>query len=371
MSVQLLLKRWVPEGWRRGVREGVLPFFVKHIRGPKWCRLESNEAAVTCLVRNGEFYLRSFIEHYTEMGFRHLFLLDNGSDDKTVEIAAAFENVTIYRCTLPVETYQASFKRHLAERTVRGGWCLDVDIDEFFDYPYSECFKVQRILEYLNSKGYTAVVTQMLDLFAEKPWSQLEHKREEDVKEVYGYYDLSEVRKEGYRASKLAALYGNQNRIGYESTALCFGGIRKTLYGIDPLLTKHSLFRPGRGLELFPHVHFVNRARLADISCLLRHYKLTSNAQETSRQNRAAFPSNGKGYGDLLSLVASQSDFQIKRATATKFGRAEELIDSGFLFMSDDYRAFTKKNAGAGSGARAVAGKAGPSLGLATSGESL
>jgi hypothetical protein len=136
----------------------------------------------------------------------------------------------------------------------------------------------------------------------------------------------------------LAHAGGNELPDG--NVALCFGGIRKTLYGIDPLLTKHSLFRVRKGLELFPHVHFVNHARLADVSGVLLHYKLVSNACETIRQNRVTCIGTSKGYSDLLELVTKRPDYRIKREAAVEFRGVDDLVEAGFLFVSDEYRAF-------------------------------
>jgi glycosyltransferase involved in cell wall biosynthesis len=340
MAAFRFLKRLVPPKWKGRLHERIVSLSVRHHYGPKAVRLSRNEAAVTCVLKNGEFYIQQFIEHYLRMGFRHIFFLDNGSSDKTVEIAKTYENVTVYRCKLPIETYQASLKRHLAESAIVGGWCLDVDIDEFFDYPFSDRIGLQKFLDYLNGKHYTAVITQMLDMFSDRPLSYLAQRRQEDLKQIYHYYDLSQVRKTNYRESELALAYARENELPGGGTALCFGGIRKTLYGIDPLLTKHSLFRLGDGMELFPHIHFVNKARLADVSCLLLHYKLASNACETTRQNRDAFFGISKGYSDLLDLVTKRPDYRIKGETAMEFRRVDDLLETGFLFVSDDYRTF-------------------------------
>ncbi len=343
MNLLSLWKTMVPAGWRRGLRERALPLMVKHLAGRSSIRLAENQAAVTCVYKNGEYYLQQFIEHYLKMGFQHIFFLDNGSSDEIIETARKYENVSVYRCEQPIERYMLSFKKHLAERTVVGGWCLDADMDEFFDYPFSDQVGLHGLLDYLNGKGYTAVMNQMLDMFSDRPLSHLTRMQQENLKEVYRYYDISQVSKVAYRKSEQAVTYGGRNVLPNEDISLCYGGVRKTLYGLNPLLTKHSLFRTGHGLELFPHGHFVNRAKLADMSCLLIHYKLVSNASETSRDNRDAFHGVSKGYGDLLDLLAKKPGYRIKRETAEAFQRAEELLETGFLFASDDYRAFVRR----------------------------
>ena len=38
--------------------------------------------------------------------------------------------------------YQPLFKKYLALNSAQGGWRLDVDVDEFFDYPFSDVLKL-------------------------------------------------------------------------------------------------------------------------------------------------------------------------------------------------------------------------------------
>jgi len=313
---------------------------VRHLSGRPSVALQAEEAAVTCLVRNGEYYIRSFIEHYKEKGFRHIFLLDNGSTDGTIPCAAEYPEVSLYQTRLPVSRYQAILKKTLVRKAVRGGWCLDVDIDEFFDYPYSHKVALAEFLRYLNENRYTAVVTQMLDLFSDKPLGHLAEKQVESIKEQYRYYDLSAVEGVGYGGSEVARRYGAHNELSNANIQLYYGGIRKALYGIHCLLSKHSLFARHGQVELFPHVHFVDRARLADVSCVLKHYKLTSSAMETSLQNKGAFTGTSQGYADFIRLVESQPNGRIGSEHAQELKHLDELIRNGFLVVSDGYRAY-------------------------------
>jgi hypothetical protein len=334
---KMTAKLLVPQAMRRRVREMLVSISATHLHGHRRVDLSKNEAVVTCVVKNGEFYIDGFIKHYTELGFRHIFFLDNGSSDQTVAIAKEHDNVTIYQSTLPVAKYQGLLKRYLAQKFVRGGWCLDADIDEFFDYPCSDVAVLGDFLDYLNKKKYTAVITQLLDMFSDGGILVDTDQRNFDLKSAYPFYDISAVTKVAYHDSPIARGYGSANEIPQESVSLCFGGIRKTLYGNDCLLTKHSLFFPEKKLDLFPHVHFVNSAKLADVSCLMRHYKLTSNALEIAMQNKEMFLANSDGYGDFIEFLRKNPNYAIRQATAKRFENAKDLVEDGFLFMSREY----------------------------------
>ena len=337
MAQTHLLRALAPPRARRYLRDRFAAFNVRHIAGPKRVRLAPDEAAVTCLVKNGEYYLSAFLEHHLRQGFRHIFILDNGSSDATVQIAAGHPNVSVYQTSLDVGMYQGNLKRHLAERSVHGGWCLDVDIDEFFDYPYSDVVSLNRFLRYLNRHRFNVVVTQMLDLFSQNALSHLLETRDEDIRSVYRFFDLADVERVPYRENVLTSKYASANSISDPGLELLYGGIRKRLYGIDCLLTKHSLFRQSDGLDLFPHVHFVDRGHVADVTCVLLHYKMTSNALDLAKQNEAAFAANRQGYNDFIRAVIEKREMTLMGPDTREFQGAHTLLGSGFLRASQSY----------------------------------
>jgi hypothetical protein len=313
---------------------------IKHVHGVKQVRLKDNEAAVTCLVKNGAFYIEQFIDHHLELGFKHIFLLDNNSTDDTVSLALKHPNVSIYETGLQVSKYQGLMKKTLAEKAVSGGWCLDVDIDEFFDFPGSGAIDLSKFIGYLNASGYTVVITQMLDLFSGETMSHLETNSSQDIKSTYVYYDLADVTKTRYANAPLANQFAKDNILANDGIELYFGGIRKNLYGLNCLLTKHSLFSRRAKLDLFHHVHFVNKARVADVTCLLSHYKLTGNAVEQAIQNRDNFHATRSGYEKFINLIRSRPDFRIKRPGSETMKAVDDLVENGFLFASPVYKEY-------------------------------
>src|SRR5919107_5356403 len=176
-------------------------FNVEHLHGPEEIEYEKEELVVVCLVRDGRPYVRSFVEHYTSMGVKHLVFLDNGSTDGTVEALKKYQNVTVLRTELSFRSYQYPMKQYLIERFGWGRWSLYVDIDELFDYPYSDVVSLDSLLKYLNERSYTAVVAQMLDMFPEEPLSDVSSEEEEEdepLKERHRFYDISNIRRQNY-----------------------------------------------------------------------------------------------------------------------------------------------------------------------------
>ena len=127
-----------------------------------------------------------------------MVFLDNGSTDGTVEALKEYDNVTVLRSDVPFQRYQLLMRQYLIERFGRQRWSLLVDIDELFDYPFSDVVDLEALLRYLNENRYTAVVAHMLDMFSENPLSHdasLAAPEDEPLKEKYRFYDVSNLRR--------------------------------------------------------------------------------------------------------------------------------------------------------------------------------
>jgi glycosyltransferase involved in cell wall biosynthesis len=346
-AMKKIVKKILPVSWRRTLREYRARLSVTHLYGSERVGFAKNEGIVTCVVKNGEFFVKTFIEHYLTLGFRHIFFLDNGSTDATLTIAAQYPNVTAYRSTLPIEAHQGIFKKYLAQKCAGAGWCLDADIDELFQYPCSDLITLQELFDYLNAYRYNAVTLQMLDMFSNEPIGTVCGQGDHNVKESYPYYDISRIVKRPYREAQLARCHGAHNTLSDDRTALYFGGIRRSLFGNDYLLTKHSLFVPRKVQQLFQHVHFIDGSRLADLSCVLLHYKLTSNAVQLAEQNRVGFPGNAKLYSDAISFLTRHDPARLACESAHRLGSVNELLDNGFLFASESYLNYCGSNSNA------------------------
>ena len=111
---------------------------------------------------------------------------------------------------------------------------------------------------------------------------------------------------------------------------------------IKCLLTKHSLFRVDASLRLFPHVHFIDGARLADLSGVLLHYKFSSNAINDARQSGVAFVVIGGNYDRMIDVLTADPDFRIKSDTALEFVDTVDLLEKGFLLASENYRSYVR-----------------------------
>ncbi len=311
---------------------------VEHVHGPEEVTYTTDELVVLCLVRNGRPYVRSFVEHYSSMGAKHTVFLDNGSTDGTVKALEGYDNVTVLRSSLPFKRYQMLMKRYLIERFGRGRWTLSVDMDELFDYPYSDVVSLGSLLRYLKEGSYTAVVAQMLDMFPERPISDAASNEDEPLKGVHRFYDISNVREQNYWDFPFVSGVGNV--LANEEIGIYRDGIQNTLFGTLPALTKHPLiFLDGEVKPVDRSAHSVSNARVADLTCVLFHYKFTDYLYELIRDaaRRENYMRDSGKQKKWLKVLEETPELLIKGDTSRELKDVNDLVENGFLTVSKEY----------------------------------
>ena len=271
------------------------------------------------------------------MGVKHFVFLDNGSTDRTVEMLCAHQDVTVLQTNAPYQKYENTMKRYLAERFSPGKWNLCADIDELFDYPFSEKLSLSDFLGYLNNNNYTAVVAQMLDMFSDVPLNKLDSKTDDILKEKYVYYDISDIEKEDYLWSKRSN----------PAIKMHWGGIRKMVFGTNNGLTKSPLVLMNGKVRPFITWHHPKGARMADISCLLRHYPFVSSfcdkVEDAVRTGRYGFKVDDE-YKAYAKTLRDNKRLSLKLESAQRFVGLEPLINARFLIVSANYRQWVSQH---------------------------
>lgn len=315
-------------------QEAALRQSVEHLHGPEEIHYDVDELVVLVLVRNGKSYVETFIDHYFSLGARHIVFLDNGSTDGTVEALKGHDDVTVLRTEVPYKYYNVAMKRYLIERFGRGRWTLSLDMDELFDYPYSDVVSLKALLRYLNDNSYTAVVCYMLDLFSAEPLSR-EGNGEKSFKERQRFYDLSQIRTQSY---------GDIGDIGNEASneeiMILKGGVQKRIFSISPLLTKHPLvFLDGRLRPMDLSDHWAGNARVADFTGILLHYKLSDSLYELVRremEERRYISRHGK-YDKYFEILEGDPELLMVDDASKELGSVNDLVGTRFVSVSKQY----------------------------------
>ncbi len=319
--------------------EQIAGFDVEHLHGPAEISYAEDELAVVCLVRDGLPWVKSFLEHYFSLGAKHLVFLDNGSTDGTVEALKSYENVTVLRTGLPYTRHQSLMQRYLIERFGSGRWCLCVDMDELFDYPHSDVVPLGSLLGYLNAKSYTAVMARMLDMFPERLSADRAHELDDAWQEEHRFYDISGIEKVGMSDEDAEFRH---NVFDSDEVAVRFrGSIRDEVFGFSKARkgSKYPLvFSDGKVRHFGPHQ--VRNARVADFTGVLLHYKFYAFSLQEYWRKAIEYKKHSKyptTYEHYRRVLEEGSEVQLKRETSKELFGVNDLIEDGFLVVSDDY----------------------------------
>ena len=322
------------------VQDWILDHSVEHLHGPETIDYDVDELVVLVLLRNGRPYIDEFVEHYRTLGAKHIVFLDNGSTDGSVEAMRNHDNVTVLRTTLPYKQYNVAMKRYCIRRFGRGRWTLTVDIDELFEYPYSDAVSVKSLLGYLNDNSYTAVVSYMLDMFPDKPLSEETTAESEPLKQSHRFYDLSEISSQDYYD-----IGDIGNTLSNEEIVILKGGVQKQVFQFSPLLTKHPLvFLDDEIRPMDLSDHWAGNARIADFTGVLLHYKLSANLYELVRrevEERRYISRHGK-YDKYAKVLEEAPSILITSDTSRELRSVNNLVGSRIMSLSKQYMGFVE-----------------------------
>ena len=309
---------------------------IVHLSGPADIEAAPGEVFVVCMVRNGMTWLPTWLSHYRSLGADHLVILDNGSTDGTVELASQGDDTTVFRCELSYGDYFVAFARWLHRRFAGEGWILLADIDELLNYPYDDRLPLPELAAYLDSRDYSAMVVQNLEMISAAPLRTLEAPADGDLRGTYDMYEISDV-------ERIENKYWRWMNRGVTPAHLSHtGGVRTTFFDWrGSMLTKLALCKPSAGVSVYPYDnHFVTRAHVADVTGVFRHFKYIHSFVEQVRieAEREEHYNDARMFKSYARKLAEEPDLALTTETSERWEGAEKLLESGYVLASDEYR---------------------------------
>jgi glycosyltransferase involved in cell wall biosynthesis len=146
-------------------------------------------AAVT--VRNELLRLPFFLDHYRRLGVDHFLIVDNDSDDGTAGYLAGQPDVSLW--TTP-DSYKLSrfgldWTHRLQSRYAHGHWCLTLDADEIFIFPYWTTRNLRALTSWLDGQAVRSFGAMLLDMYPKGPLDAQEYHTGQDPFRILGWFD--------------------------------------------------------------------------------------------------------------------------------------------------------------------------------------
>lgn len=123
---------------------------------------------------------------------------------------------------------------------------------------------------------------------------------------------------------------------------LHYGGVRKRLFDVNPLLSKLALVKPNwPSYQVNPH--WRSSAKISDISCILFHYKFTDSFAELVNKavSEKQYYQNSSEYDNYHKILSQTRKMNFIGDPTLKFENIEQLIKLGFIQVSEHYKNYS------------------------------
>ena len=153
--------------------------------------LRPDAIIVLATLHNERIRLPYFLKYYRELGVDHFLLVDNGSDDGSAGYLAGQEDVSLWSTSASYRRarYGIDWITHLQRRHGHGRWCLTVDVDEFFVYPFCDTRPLRALTDWLEVAGIRSFSAMLLDMYPKGPLDARPYQEGQDPFEIAEWFD--------------------------------------------------------------------------------------------------------------------------------------------------------------------------------------
>ncbi len=204
------------------------PDSTEHLICEKRSSPDSSGMLCFALCHNEAHILLQFLEHYRSIGVKQFIIVDDHSTDKTSEILAGQDDVTVYKpkSGSSYSKDKISWRCDLLDKIADQQWVLLPDVDEHLVYPNMENRDIQVFAGQLEAEGAHALFTVMVDMYADEPLK--DHRFSGgNLKEAFPFFDSPSDPAFSYRLLPPAKRFLKR----FPTPPICaYGGVRERLF---------------------------------------------------------------------------------------------------------------------------------------------
>jgi hypothetical protein len=122
-------------------------------------------------MRNEALRLPYFLDYYRKLGVDQFFIVDNGSTDGTTALLKAQPDVSLWHTTASYRRakFGVLWLNSLLNRFGHKHWCLVVDVDELFVYPYHDTRPLSALTDWLSASQISSFAAMLIDMYPKGP----------------------------------------------------------------------------------------------------------------------------------------------------------------------------------------------------------
>ena len=142
-------------------------------------------------LRNEAVRLPYFLKYYRQMGVAHFIMVDNGSDDGSREYLAEQPDVSLWSTTRSYKKsrFGVDWLNGLQRRFGHDHWCLVVDVDELFIYPFCDTRPIGALTDWLDASDVRSFGAMLIDMYPRGPIEEQTYRAGQDPLEITSWFD--------------------------------------------------------------------------------------------------------------------------------------------------------------------------------------
>ncbi len=270
-------------------------------------RAASARCAVVSVMRNEAFMIAHFLDHYRRLGVDGFLIVDNGSDDGTLDYLASQPDVAVFTTDTPyrLSAYGVMWQEALLAQLRAGKWSLLADADEllFWSLPDAAGHVRGDLPELLARPDFTmaeAVRVFMFDLYPAGPLSDAQFTSSPFLEA--GHIDRDPLCRDwqgrGPWSNSATVTSALRHRLMREAGAAA----RANLF----VAQKYALLRYHPFMQLSTGLHYIAGARVAERELGFAHFKYHAqfHAKALREAARGEHFNNAEEYRNYLALQA-------------------------------------------------------------------
>ena len=118
-------------------------------------------------LRNEQVRLPYFLSYYREMGVNHFLMVDNDSNDGSLEYLRAQQDTSVWHTKRSYKRsrFGVDWLNWLQRKYGHGHWNLVVDPDEFLVYPFCDTRPLRALTDWLDASSIKSFSAMLLDMY--------------------------------------------------------------------------------------------------------------------------------------------------------------------------------------------------------------
>lgn len=154
-------------------------------------QIGAGDILLFCTQRNEFPRLPYFLDYYRKMGVNHFLFVDNASDDGAAEFLARQEDVSLWSTSASYKNarFGMDWINWLLMRYGSDHWCLTVDPDEFFVYPFCDTRPLRALTDWLDASSIRSFSAMLLDMYPKGAINETSYRPGQNPLEVTPWFD--------------------------------------------------------------------------------------------------------------------------------------------------------------------------------------